>query len=75
MLLPNDIHPERTVYYNGAYVLEALNEMSSASVLGLYERVRLKQMMTLPMFILCLDWLYLLQLIALDEGGKVTRCT
>ena len=36
MLIPDSIHPETTVYYNGAKVLQVLRERRTQSVLDLY---------------------------------------
>ena len=34
MLLPDNIHPEQSIYYNGAFVLEALREQSASDITG-----------------------------------------
>ncbi len=38
MLLPDNIHPEDSLYYNGAFVLQALQKNTSWDLLDLYEQ-------------------------------------
>ncbi|MBU1241115.1 hypothetical protein KKF84_20215 [Myxococcota bacterium] len=74
MLLPDNIHPEQSIYYNGAFVLQALREMHSMDLLDLYQNTKKQRAMTMPVFVLCLDWLYLLNLINVNEQGRVELC-
>jgi len=76
MLLPDNIHPEQTIYYNGAFVLQALREQSVAmDLLDLYMSAQTYRQMTMPVFVLCLDWLFLLNLVSLNEQGDVELCS
>ena len=75
MLIPDNIHPKNTVYYNGAIVLEAIPEEGGIEMLLLYEEANVSQSITMPLFVLCLDWLFLLDLIEMDSYGRVSRCT
>lgn len=74
MLLPDNIHPEHSIYYNAAFVIEAIQEYRSLDLLALYLETRHHQEMSMPVFILCLDWLFLLNLVSLSECGKVELC-
>jgi len=74
MLIPDSIHPETTVYYNGAKVLQVLRERRTQSVLDLYVAASRSRPMTQAMFVLCLDWLFLLNLIRLNEQGAIEPC-
>lgn len=76
MLLPDNIHPEQTVYYNGSIVLKVLltRDEKRASLLDLYQEVKDFEDITLPMFVLCLDWLYLVDVAQLNEEGEVKLC-
>ena len=42
MLLPDNMQPELSIYYNGALVLKELKEMGSLSVMALYQNVKNK---------------------------------
>jgi len=75
MLIPDNIHPEATVYYNGAVVLQAIQETRVQPVLDLYIISKANRAMSLPMFVLCLDWLFLLNLIRLTPQGEIELCS
>ncbi len=75
MLLPDNIHPDQTIYYNGAFVLKAIVRRREAEIIDLYIQTSQERHMSLPMFILCLNWLYLLELITLNTHGRVTLCS
>lgn len=75
MLIPDHIHPESTVYFNGAMVLKAIQARGRQTIFGLYINSDLQHPMSIPMFVLCLDWLFLLNLIRLNEKGEVEPCS
>lgn len=75
MLLPDAIHPEQSIYYNGAFVLQALREQRVMDLLDLYLDTQKYRQMTMPVFVLCLDWLYLLNLVSLNNQGSVELCS
>jgi len=74
MLLPDNIHPENSIYYNGAIVLKVLQEHNSIELLELYSLVKKIREMSFPIFILSLDWLYLID-IAYLKKEKVELCS
>ena len=75
MLLPDNIHPNNSVYYNGAFVIESLKNTSSQKILDLYQDVKSKKSMSFSIFILCLDWLYLLEVAKFNAKGEVELCS
>ena len=75
MLIPDNIHPEQTVYFNGAFVLKAIHKHKVMSMLDLYMQVTSMRYMTMPVFVFCLDWLFLLNLVSLNDQGKVELCS
>lgn len=75
MLLPDTIHPEQSIYYNGAFVLQTLREQRVMDLLDLYLGTQKYRQMTMPVFVLCLDWLYLLNLVSLNNQGSVELCS
>lgn len=75
MLLPDNIHPEQSIYYNGAFVLQALRERRVMDLLDLYANTQTHRKMTMPVFVLCLDWLFLLNLVNLNDQGGVELCS
>jgi hypothetical protein len=74
MLVPDNIHPEQTIYFNGAFVLKIIQEHHVMDMLDLYVQTTSEQDMTMPVFVLCLDWLFLLNVITLNDNGMVERC-
>ncbi|PMZ83300.1 MULTISPECIES: ABC-three component system middle component 6 [unclassified Pseudomonas] len=74
MLLPDNIHPEQTVYYNGGIVLAAMQKNESIELLDLYAETKKIKEMSMPIFILCLDWLYLLNVAKITSQGRVELC-
>ncbi len=74
MLLPDNVHPENSIYYNGAIVLQVLLNNDKLEMLELYHKVNQIQNMSFPVFILCLDWLYLINAAELKKE-KVELCS
>jgi hypothetical protein len=74
MLLPDNIHPENSIYYNGALVLDILHDKKESDLIDLYEVVKQVRNMTFPVFMLSLDWLYLVN-IAEVKNGRVQLCS
>ena len=74
MLLPDNIHPENSIYYNGAILLKILQKKKSLDLVNLYLEVKQIKKITFPVFILCLDWLYIAN-IAKDKEGRVELCS
>lgn len=75
MLIPDNIHPRATVYFNGAVVLRVLKQLRSASPVDLFQAVRSDTDMSLHMFTLSVDWLYLLKIVVLNDNGEVALCS
>jgi len=75
MILGKDIHPERKVYYWGALVVEILNSQKEgdASYFSVYEELKKNHNVSAEMFLLALDWLFILG--AIDgEKGYIKKC-
>ena len=75
MLLPDNIHPEQSIYFNGSFVLQELQKESKQNLLDLYQNVKEQRNMTFPVFILCLDWLFLLNISLSNENGEIELCS
>ncbi|MDA3780540.1 MAG: hypothetical protein PF487_10040 [Bacteroidales bacterium] len=74
MLLPDNIHPENSIYYNGALVLQVLQRKSEIDLIKLYQEVKEIKEMAFPVFILCLDWLFIASIAEVKEG-RVELCS
>ena len=75
MLLPDNIHPDNSIYYNTAFVIESLKKETSYKLIDLYQEVKMKRQMSFSIFILCLDWLYLLDVTKLNSKGEIELCS
>ena len=75
MLLPDNIRPEHSIYYNGAFVLKAIQQHQVIDLLELYLATQKLNEMSMPVFVLCLDWLFLIDQVALDKQGHVKLCS
>jgi len=74
MLLPDNIHPENSIYYNGSFLLQVLQSKNRLDILDLYQEVKKIRNMSFPVFALCLDWLYLANIAELSNG-KIELCS
>jgi hypothetical protein len=75
MLLPDNIHPEKSIYYNGAFVIESLKKGKCYKMLDLFQEVKANKEMSFSVFILCLDWLYLIDVAKLNPKGEIELCS
>ncbi len=75
MLIPDNVHPDETIYYNGSIVLKVLQKYKAIDFLELYMKASQERKFSMSVFILCLDWLYLIDLIAIGDNGKVSLCS
>lgn len=76
MILGKDIHPSRKIYFSGALVLNAFKELSENEIAfdELYEKMKKDYSMSIDIFMLSLDWLFLLDAID-SRDGKVFKCS
>ena len=63
MILPDNIRPENSLYVTGAVVLSVLRKHRRISLNDLYEEVNKIQNISFNVFMLSLDWLYLINAI------------
>ena len=75
MLLPDNIHPELSIYYNGSIILKELKIKHKQKVFDLYQKLKSINDMSFPTFMLCLDWLYLIELAQVNKEGWVELCS
>lgn len=75
MLLPDNIQPELSIYYNGALVLKELQDNAAKLIIDLYQSVKEKYDMPFPIFTLSLDWLYLIDVAKSNEKGEIELCS
>lgn len=74
MLLPDNIAPEDSIYYNGAIILKIIQEKKNMSLSDLYCEVKKQKDLSFSLLILCLDWLFLIDCVIV-KNGEVILCS
>lgn len=75
MIVSKDSHPHNQLYYLGAQVLKVLNSCGGVmDFFELYAGLKEQEKISIKLFILVLDWLFLLELIQ-SEKGVVKSCS
>ena len=67
MLLPDNIKPENSIYYTGAIILKSLQTRGNQSLDDLFNNVHTIQSMSFKVFMLSLDWLFLLNAAVINK--------
>lgn len=75
MLLPDGIKPELCVYYLSSFVIAELLEAKAERYDELLLSVNRRHEMSVRLFTLCLDWLYLAGTIKLTPEGEIQLCS
>ncbi len=76
MILGKNIHPEHQLYYWGAIVLGAIEDCKEDKVeyLTVFQMVKEHHFISNEVFLLTLDWLFLLGAID-QEDGLIIQCS
>jgi hypothetical protein len=75
MILNKDINPEHSLYFIGSLIINELtkSENKNFDFLELYRGIQNSQMISMNIFTLSLDWLYLNGVVDINKG-KVKKC-
>lgn len=74
MLMPENIHPENSLYYTGSVLLSHLFTSRKVDLLELYSLITEETKMTFSLYVLSIDWLFLSGLIKIEKG-QVILCS
>jgi hypothetical protein len=76
MIIDKNINPERDLYYLGGILIDVLqnNENKEVDYIDLYTLINIKKNITINLYSLTLDWLFILGLVAKGENGKIKIC-
>lgn len=78
MILSNSIRPQYTIYYLGAKLIQCIREQATTTLdsIDLFDKFksRLNSKITFVQYMYTLNWLYLLDLIELNENGDIIIC-
>lgn len=71
MLLPIEINPKSSIYYNESIILEKLKNKKEIKMMDLNFLIRKNNDMSISIFLLSLDWLYLIDVIKISDEGII----
>lgn len=76
MIIDKNINPERDLYYLGGILIDVLqnNKNKEVDYMDLYSLVKVKKDITINLYSLTLDWLFILGLVTKGEKGKIKIC-
>lgn len=76
MIIDKNINPERDLYYLGGILIDVLKNNGNKEVdyMDLYSLVKVKKDITINLYSLTLDWLFILGLVNKGEKGKIKIC-
>ena len=76
MIISKDTNPERDFYYLGAKIIEVLSQNKSNKIhfINVFEELRISENISVNLFTLTLDWLYLIGAIHKPERGYIVKC-
>ena len=76
MIVNKNVNPERDLYYLGGKVIEALNSINQAEVdyFELFLSVNKSNKITMNLYSLVLDWLFILQVVRKGDKGLIIKC-
>lgn len=75
MIVNKDSNPERELYYLGALVIEILIDSPNKSVdfFDAFQALNNKKKVSMNLFSLTLDWLYLIGVVK-SQKGHIVKC-
>ena len=76
MIVNKNINPERDLYYLGAIVIEVLNSYTKNEIdyFDLFLSVNKSNKVSLNLYSLVLDWLFILEVIKKGNKGLIVKC-
>lgn len=76
MIIRKDINPERDFYYLGAKTIDALSSFKDDKVdfFSVFNVVKASEDISINLFTLTLDWLFLLGVIDNSNKGYIVKC-
>jgi hypothetical protein len=75
MIIGKDVHPERKIYYWGAVVIDCIRQYENVDItyFSLYEELKTTNDISINIYSLTLDWLFLLGVID-GDNGIIKKC-
>lgn len=76
MIVNKNINPERDLYYLGGKIIEILNnsDKKEFDYFELYNGLNKNHSISINLFSLILDWLFILGVIKIGKKGSLVKC-
>jgi len=76
MIVNKNIHPERDLYYLGAKTVEVMNlsDKDEWDYFDLFSDLNMRQKVSVNLFSLVLDWLFIVNVIKHSSNGRIKKC-
>jgi hypothetical protein len=76
MIIDKNINPERDLYYLGGILIDILQKKNNKEVdyMDLYTFINNEKEITINLYSLTLDWLFILGIVVKGENGKIKKC-
>lgn len=74
MLLPDNINPKFSIYYIGSLIIKKLKEKKSQDLLDLYKEIKKENNISFSLFVLTIDWLFLVDIAKIEHKGEIILC-
>lgn len=76
MIVSKNTNPEKDLYYLGSKVIELLGASNNAKFdyFKLYQSLNTEQKVSLNLYSLVLDWLFILGIIKNSNNGTIEKC-
>lgn len=76
MIIDKNINPERDLYYLGGVLIDVLSSQNNKEIdyMNLFVLFNKKMAITINLYSLTLDWLFILGLVTKGEKGKIKKC-
>jgi len=76
MIIDKNINPERDLYYLGGILIDILQKKNYSEVdyMDLYALMINEKEITINLYSLTLDWLFILGIVVKGENGKIKTC-
>ena len=76
MIIDKNINPERDLYYLGGILIDVIenNNIKEVDYIDLYSLFKVKKDVTINLYSLTLDWLFILGLVTKGDKGKIKIC-
>ena len=74
MIISKNINPERDIYYLGAKVIELIADKNDFNFFDVFQKLHESEKISMQLFALVLDWLFILGIIYKDSTGTLQKC-